>query len=72
VRGRALFLGLAALAACDAPPRTARDFADDPEAARRVTEACAAGRRRPDCKPARVGLAEARRRERMAAYESAF
>ena len=72
MRGAAVLLALAALAACGAPPRTAGSFADDPGAARRVTEACDAGRRRADCKAARVGLAEARRRERMAAYESAF
>lgn len=72
MRGAAVLLALAALAACGAPPRTPESFADDPGAARRATEACAAGRRRPDCEEARVGLAEARRRERMAAYESAF
>lgn len=72
MRRAAVLLALAALAACGAPPRTAESFADDPRAARRVTEACDAGRRRAECKAARVGLAEARRRERMAAYESAF
>lgn len=65
---------LAALVAagCTAPARSVDDFAADPEAARRVVAACDAGRTHTECEAARRGLAEARRRARMAAYEQAF
>lgn len=70
---RGLLLGLAILVSgCDALPRTAADFAAAPATAREVVAACDGGRPRPDCDAARAGLAEARRRERMAAYETAF
>lgn len=55
------------LAGCEAPPRTADDFAANPAAAEGAVVRC--GRRvSPDCDAARAGLAEARRRERQAAY----
>jgi hypothetical protein len=72
VKRLGLVAGLAALAACEPRARTVGDFAADPDAARAVAAACARGRPRPDCEAARAGLAEARRRERMAAYETAF
>jgi hypothetical protein len=68
----ALLLAVAALAGCGAPDRAAGEFTASPEAARAVVAACDAGRRRSDCEAARAGLAEARRRERMAAYEKSF
>ena len=67
-----LVAGLAALAACEPRARTVEDYAADPGAARQVEADCARGRRRSDCEAARAGLSEARRRERMAAYETAF
>lgn len=69
---RTALLAALALAACSPEPRTAEAFAADPAAARRVAAACDAGERRGDCAAARAGLAEARRRERMAAYRRAF
>ncbi len=69
---RGLLLGIVALAACSPPPRDAKAFADDPDAAARVVAVCDAGTRRPACAAARVGLTEARRRERMDAYARTF
>lgn len=70
---RAAVLGAAVLlAGCSAPERSVEAFAGDPESAERVVAACDAGRVRRDCEQARRGLAEAGRRERMAAYERAF
>jgi hypothetical protein len=43
-------------------------FAADREAAKAVIAACDAGRTRRDCETARRGLAEARRRDRLAVY----
>ncbi len=63
---------LAVLAGCDRSSRTAAMFADDPDSARAVVAACDAGRTRAECPAARAGLAEARRRARMAVYETAF
>lgn len=60
------------LASCDRPGRDAASYAADPAAARGTVAACEAGRQEPDCQAAREGLAEARRRERMVAYEQAF
>lgn len=56
------------LAACAPEPRDAAAFADDPATAERVLADCAAGRSGSECEAAREGLAEARRRARMAAY----
>lgn len=67
-----LLLALAAVAGCGASDRTAGEFAASPEAAREIVAAWDAGRRRSDCEAARAGLVEARRRERMAAYEKRF
>lgn len=67
----ALILALT-LAACQPSPRTAAEFAGDRAAAETVVAACDAGQSRPDCDAARRGLAEAQRRERMAAWRSAF
>jgi len=69
---RALLLAVLLLGACSPAPRTADAFAADPVAARATVAACDAGERRGDCAAARAGLAEARRRERMAAYRRAF
>lgn len=60
------------LPACSPPPRDAEGFAQAPESAARVVAGCDAGRRTRDCLVARQGLAEARRRERMAAYARTF
>lgn len=60
------------LVSCDKPGRDAQAYAADPGAARRTIAACEAGREAPNCRAAREGLAEARRRDRMAAYEQAF
>ncbi len=60
------------LAGCGAPEPSVEAFAADREVAERVVAACDAGRVRRDCAAARLGLAEAGRRERMAAYERAF
>jgi hypothetical protein len=67
-----LLLGIVALAACSPPPRDAKAFADDPDAAVRAVADCDAGARRPDCAAAREGLTEARRRDRMEAYARTF
>ena len=64
--------GLAALTACAPPSRSAGAFAADPEAARRVVAVCDRGRAHPERGAARAGLAEARRRERMAVCETVF
>lgn len=69
---RAVLLAGLVLGACSPPPRTAEAFAADPAAARAVVAACDAGARRGDCATARAGLAEAGRRERMAAYRRAL
>lgn len=69
---RAVLFAALVLGACSPSPRTPEAFADDPVAARRVVAACDAGERRDDCAAARAGLAEAGRRERMAAYRRAF
>ena len=60
------------LPACSSPPRDAEAFAQAPESAAQVVADCDAGRRTRDCVVARQGLAEARRRERMAAYARTF
>lgn len=57
---------------CDAPARTAADFAADPDGAARMVADCDAGRVDRECEAARRGLAEARREARMRAYERAF
>lgn len=67
-----LVAGLTALAACEPDARTVEAYAADPGAARQVEADCVRGRRRADCEAAWAGLAEGRRRERMAAYETAF
>jgi len=67
-----VWLAVTALSGCDAPPRTVAGFAAAPEEARAAVAECEGGRRRVDCDAARAGLAEARRRDRMAAYERAF
>jgi hypothetical protein len=63
---------LLALSACGEAGRDARGEAEDPAAARRAVQACGEGDQGPDCEAARARLAEARRRDRMAAYEQAF
>jgi len=64
---------LLSLLSCSEPAaRDAPSYAADPEAARRRVEDCATDGRRVNCDAARAGLAEARRRERMAAYEQSF
>ena len=63
---------LLALTACGEPPRGVAAWAADPEAAQAQVEACDRGRRQPECEAAREGLAEARRRERLAIYERSF
>jgi hypothetical protein len=68
----AILAATAALAGCGAPERSVTEFAADPETAERVVADCDAGRARRDCESARRGLADTRRRERMAAYERAF
>ncbi|MBA4807703.1 hypothetical protein [Brevundimonas sp.] len=60
------------LVGCEAPARTAEDFAADPQGAARVVADCDAGRAEGECEAARRGLAEARREARMRAYERAF
>lgn len=67
---RAAGLVLAALCGCTAPERGVEAFAADP-AAKPVIVACDAGRTRRDCETARRGLAEARRRDRLAVYAGA-
>jgi len=56
------------LPACSSSLRDAEAFAQAPESAAKVVADCDAGRRPRDCLVARQGLAEARRRGRMAAY----
>ncbi len=65
-------LVFAILAACSPPPQDAGTYARTPENAARVVADCDAGRRTRDCVTARQGLAEARRRERMAVYARTF
>ncbi|QTC88432.1 hypothetical protein [Brevundimonas pondensis] len=65
---RTALLAVAALGACSQPPRDAESFARAPEAAARVVADCDAGRTDRECDAARLGLAETRRRARMAAY----
>lgn len=65
---RTAVLAFAVLAACSQPPRDAESFARAPQDAARVVADCEAGRTDRDCDAAREGLAEARRRARMAAY----
>jgi len=67
-----ILFACALLPACSSPPRDAEDFAQAPESAARVVADCDAGRSTRDCVVARQGLAEARRRERMAAYARTF
>lgn len=61
-------LALLVLAGCSAPEAGTDVYAADPERARRVIADCARGVARRDCETARAGLAEARRRARVAAY----
>ena len=72
MRGGLALLAAATLGGCDAPALTAETFAAEPDRARAVVADCDAGRRRTDCDAARAGLAEARRRARMAVYRSNF
>ncbi|MFN3668436.1 MAG: hypothetical protein ACK4VY_03955 [Brevundimonas sp.] len=60
------------LAGCGAPGPGVEDFAADPQSAERAVADCDAGRARRDCEAAWRGLAEARRRQRMAAYARAL
>jgi len=69
MRGLAAVLLL--LAACGEPRLDASERPDT-GAASRAGPACSGGGAQPDCDAARQALAEARRRERMAAYEQAF
>lgn len=70
--GLAPVLALAvALTGCGRPERSAADFAEAPDAARTVLARCG-GDQSTRCDAARVGLAEAERRQRMALYETAF
>lgn len=62
-----VLLACVLLPACSPPPRDAEGIAQAPGSAEVVAD-CDAGRRTRDCVVARQGLAEARRRERMAAY----
>jgi len=72
VRRTVLVAGLAAVAAGEPRTHAVEAFAADPERARRTVAACDPGRVHPDREAARAGLAQARRRERMAACETAF
>ena len=69
MRGLAAVLLL--LAACGAP-RPAASERPDTGASSRAVPACHGGRAQPDWDAARQDAAEARRSERMAAYEQAF
>lgn len=69
---RVALLTFATLAACSSPEQDAGTYARTPESAAKVVADCDAGRRTRDCFAARKGLAEARRRQRMAAYAQAF
>lgn len=65
-------IACAAISACTAPERDVETFAAAPATAAAVVADCDAGRTRRECDAARRGLAEARRRARMDAYERAF
>ncbi|MBJ7317165.1 MAG: hypothetical protein KYX67_00130 [Brevundimonas sp.] len=65
-------LALLILAGCSAPEAGPDAYVGDPERARRVVADCARGVARRDCDAARAALAEARRRDRMAAYAETF
>lgn len=65
-------LAVLILAGCSAPETGADAWAGDPDRARRVVADCDRGGNRRDCEAARAGLAEARRRDRMAAYAEHF
>ena len=63
-----LVILLAFATACSPPPQDAGTHARTPQSAARVVADCDAGRRTRDCIAARLGLAEARRQKRTAAY----
>lgn len=67
-----ILFACALLPACSSPSQDTKAFARAPESAAKVVADCDAGRRSRDCLVARQGLAEARRRERMAAYARNF
>lgn len=69
---RSIILIATGLGACGPDDRSAARFATDRPEAERVAAACDAGEARHDCEAARQGLAEARHRDRIAAYRQAL
>lgn len=68
---RLLVLGLC-LAACSPAPRDVSWFEAHPEAAERVLEQCAAGRRSTECENARAALGRIKAKARMERYRQGF
>lgn len=69
---RILLVASVAVAACSPQPRDAETFARAPQRAAQVIADCDAGRTSRECVAARQGLAEARRKQRLAAYAQTF
>lgn len=60
------------LTGCSQPQAGADTFNRDPDRVRHVVAHCDRDLNRRECETARAGLAEARRRDRMAAYAERF